>query len=134
MVTAAKKTPASAKSTTDAVIKKPAAKKVVVESKTTAKTTPAATVKKTVAKTPVVKEKKLAPVKTAIAEAKPEIKQSVKKEVAQKTAPVIVSPDHRKHMIATAAYFIAQRRGFSGGYEVQDWITAEIEIDKQLNS
>jgi hypothetical protein len=134
MVTSAKKTPASTKSTTDAVTKKPAAKKVVAETKTTAKTTPAATVKKTVAKTAIPKEKKLTTVKTVTAEAKPEKKPTVKKEAAPKTSPVAVSPDHRRHMIATAAYFIAHRRGFSGGYEIQDWITAEIEIDKQLKS
>ncbi len=134
MVTAAKKTPVSTKSNTDAVTKKPAAKKVVAETKTTAKTKPAATVKKTVAKIAVPKEKKLATEKTVTTETKPEKKQTVKKESAPKSSPVSVSPDHRRHMIATAAYFIAHRRGFSGGYEVQDWITAEIEIDKQLKS
>jgi hypothetical protein len=134
MVTAAKKTPASPKSTAKAVTKKPVAKKVVTETKATAKTTPAATVKKPVAKTVVAKEQKLTTTKTATVAAKPEIKQPVKKEAAPKTTAVSVSADHRKHMIATAAYFIAQRRGFSGGYEVQDWISAEIEIDKQLKS
>jgi hypothetical protein len=134
MVTAAKKTPSTTKSSADAVTKKPAAKKVVAETKTSAKATPAATVKKPVAKVAVPKEKKLTTAKPITAEAKPEKKQTVKKESAPKTSPVAVSPDHRRHMIATAAYFIAHRRGFSGGYEVQDWITAEIEIDNQLKS
>jgi outer membrane biosynthesis protein TonB len=134
MVTAAKNTPASPKSTASTVTKKPAAKKVVAETKTTAKTTPAPTVKKPAAKVAVAKDKKVVTTKTAKVEAKPEIKQTVKKESAPKTATVSVSSEHRNHMIATAAYFIAQRRGFSGGYEVQDWISAEIEIDKQLKS
>jgi hypothetical protein len=37
-------------------------------------------------------------------------------------------------MIATAAYYLAERRGFSTGYEMQDWITAEAQIEAQLNS
>jgi hypothetical protein len=32
-------------------------------------------------------------------------------------------------MIAEAAYFKAQQRGFVPGYEVQDWLDAEREID-----
>jgi hypothetical protein len=37
-------------------------------------------------------------------------------------------------MIATAAYFLAERRGFSGGYEMQDWISAEANIDSKLKA
>jgi hypothetical protein len=37
-------------------------------------------------------------------------------------------------MIATAAYFLAERRGFAGGYQMQDWIAAEAEIDAQLKA
>jgi hypothetical protein len=143
MVTAAKKTPAATKGTTDAVAKKPiakkpVAKKVVAEPKASAKTSTDATLKKTVAKPATPKVKKVVTAKAAAVEtkveSKPEKKQPVKKAAAPKTSVLAVSPDHRKHMIATAAYFIAQRRGFSRGYEVQDWITAEMEIDKQLKS
>lgn len=34
----------------------------------------------------------------------------------------------RRDMIATAAYFRAQRRGFEPGYELEDWLAAETEI------
>jgi hypothetical protein len=35
-------------------------------------------------------------------------------------------------MIAEAAYFRAQRRGFQGGNPLEDWLAAEAEIDGVL--
>ena len=35
----------------------------------------------------------------------------------------------RLRMIAEAAYFRAERRGFAPGGEAEDWLTAEAEID-----
>lgn len=35
-------------------------------------------------------------------------------------------------MIATAAYFIAEQRGFVAGHEEEDWYRAEATIDRQL--
>ena len=35
----------------------------------------------------------------------------------------------RQEMIAIAAYYRAERRGFSGGDAMQDWLEAESEID-----
>jgi hypothetical protein len=43
-----------------------------------------------------------------------------------------VDPLHRQAMIATAAYFRAERRGFSGGNPLDDWLQSEAEIDRQL--
>ncbi|HXH65111.1 MAG TPA: DUF2934 domain-containing protein [Mariprofundaceae bacterium] len=34
----------------------------------------------------------------------------------------------REHMIAEAAYYKAEKRGFSGGDHVRDWLEAEAEI------
>lgn len=34
----------------------------------------------------------------------------------------------RRAMIADAAYFRAERRGFEPGHELQDWLAAEIEV------
>lgn len=34
----------------------------------------------------------------------------------------------RRDMIATAAYFLAERRGFEPGHEVDDWLTAELQV------
>ncbi|OGA53663.1 MAG: hypothetical protein A3F74_02290 [Betaproteobacteria bacterium RIFCSPLOWO2_12_FULL_62_58] len=41
-----------------------------------------------------------------------------------------VSPEERLRMVAEAAYFRAERRGFATGGEVDDWIQAETEIDR----
>jgi hypothetical protein len=35
-------------------------------------------------------------------------------------------------MIACAAYFRAEKRGFECGYELEDWLGAESEIKRQL--
>lgn len=42
------------------------------------------------------------------------------------------SEELRKQMIANAAYFRAERRGFAGGDPVADWLEAEAEVDSQL--
>ena len=39
----------------------------------------------------------------------------------------------RDNMIAEAAYFIAENRGFSGGDTEQDWYEAENKIDRFLD-
>jgi hypothetical protein len=41
-----------------------------------------------------------------------------------------VSPEERRSMIAEAAYFRAERRGFAVGGELEDWVQAEGEIDR----
>jgi hypothetical protein len=40
----------------------------------------------------------------------------------------------RQAMIAKAAYFRAQRRGFRPGHELDDWLAAETEVDRQLHA
>ena len=40
-----------------------------------------------------------------------------------------VNEDQRRQMIAEAAYFRAERRGFSGGDPATDWIEAEAIIE-----
>ena len=37
----------------------------------------------------------------------------------------------RAALIAAAAYYIAERRGFVPGYELADWLAAECEIDRE---
>jgi len=50
---------------------------------------------------------------------------------AMTVAPHIATPNHQT-MIAEAAYYAAQRRGFVPGFELDDWLTAEREIEKML--
>jgi len=45
-----------------------------------------------------------------------------------------VSPEERYRMIAEAAYFRAEKRGFVGGDIAEDWVQAEAEIDRMLQS
>ena len=45
-----------------------------------------------------------------------------------------VTREQRQHMIAEAAYFRAQQRGFQYGDPQQDWLAAEAEVDQMLDS
>ena len=58
-------------------------------------------------------------------------------ERAVRTAPAAdqtlqVSAPERAQMIATAAYFRAQERGFVPGFELQDWLEAEAAVDRLI--
>ncbi len=48
------------------------------------------------------------------------------------TAKWHTDPDTRRAMIAQAAYFRAEKRGFAAGGEEQDWLEAEAEIEALL--
>jgi len=41
-------------------------------------------------------------------------------------------PELREQMIAESAYYRAQGRSFMVGYDLQDWLAAEDEIDRLL--
>ncbi len=43
-----------------------------------------------------------------------------------------ISDEERRRLIAEVAYFIAQRRDFDGGLELEDWLAAEAEVDAKL--
>jgi hypothetical protein len=43
-----------------------------------------------------------------------------------------VSDEERRNMIARAAYFRAEKRQFAPGHEVEDWIAAEADVDREL--
>lgn len=40
----------------------------------------------------------------------------------------------RQAMIAEAAYFLSESRGFEPGWELEDWLNAEWEVDQRLAS
>ena len=59
--------------------------------------------------------------------------------VAGQTPPssvrdVAVSDEMRRSMIAEAAYLRAEQRGFTVGYELEDWLLAEREVDALLSA
>ena len=43
-----------------------------------------------------------------------------------------VGPEKRAALIAEAAYFRAEKRGFAAGHETEDWLAAESEVDARL--
>jgi hypothetical protein len=43
-----------------------------------------------------------------------------------------VTPEERHHLISRAAYYRAEQRSFSPGYELDDWLNAEAEIEVTL--
>ena len=124
MATANKKTADVTAQPEKAAAKKAAAKKAVPATKAAAMK-PVAAVEKAAAP-----KAKKAPVKKVAAD-KPAKTTAAKKK---SDSPVTIAAEHRYHMIATAAYYLAQGRGFAGGYEMQDWISAEAQIDLQIKT
>lgn len=53
--------------------------------------------------------------------------QPIKQDAAAPIQPE-VSDEETLKRIAEAAYYRAQQRGFSPGYEVEDWLAAEAQI------
>ena len=41
-------------------------------------------------------------------------------------------PEDRLEMIAEAAYYRAEKRGFEPGHEVEDWLAAETAVDATI--
>lgn len=52
-----------------------------------------------------------------------------KRRVEKQTASVKIVSEPRQQLIAQTAYFIAERRGFAPGNELEDWLQAEAEIE-----
>jgi hypothetical protein len=46
--------------------------------------------------------------------------------------PKQVSEEERRARIAKAAYLLAERRDFAPGHELEDWLQAEAEVDREL--
>lgn len=98
--------------TTVKATKSTASAKVAEKAKPVAKKAPAA---------------KAAAPKSATMETKPAAKRTSKKPAKG------VTPEQRYLMICEAAYYKAERRGFSPENEIQDWLDAEAEINSLLN-
>jgi len=44
-----------------------------------------------------------------------------------------ITPDQRSQMIAEAAYYRAEQRGFNPDGQVDDWLQAEVMVDEILS-
>ncbi len=45
-----------------------------------------------------------------------------------------LSSEERWRLVAQAAYYRAEKRGFAPGGELQDWIEAEAEVERMIGS
>ncbi len=64
----------------------------------------------------------------ASAEKKPAT--STRKPAAKKTNAAAVNPEHHYRMVEVAAYYLAEKDGFTGN-PVDYWIAAELQISKK---
>jgi Protein of unknown function (DUF2934) len=65
----------------------------------------------------------------------PDVAPMVTRESKQvKASARATSPDERARLIAEAAYYRAESRGFAPGHEVGDWLDAEREVDTRLGA
>jgi hypothetical protein len=65
----------------------------------------------------------------------PRATRTTARSAQPKTRPVptvLIDQDLRRSMIAQAAYYRAERRGFEPGHEAEDWLAAESEVDAAL--
>ena len=67
----------------------------------------------------------------------PELTDNAVMVVLESTRSVVtgsasIDPDVRRQLVAAEAYFIAERRGFASGNELDDWIAAERAVDSRL--
>jgi hypothetical protein len=63
---------------------------------------------------------------------KPSAKMPAPRQGAVGDGRTRLSPEERRRLIAETAYFIAERRGFSAGSELEDWLQAEAEVNRRL--
>ncbi len=59
-------------------------------------------------------------------------KPAASAKVAAKAKKAAVSNGQRRNYVEVAAYYIAERHGFTPGRELADWAAAEAEIDRLL--
>jgi Protein of unknown function (DUF2934) len=48
--------------------------------------------------------------------------------------PPRFSSAEREKLIAEAAYWRAEKRGFAPGFQLDDWLAAEVQIDIEMRS
>jgi hypothetical protein len=59
-------------------------------------------------------------------------KQPKSEAPARERPPSRVSSEEFRAQVAEAAYYLAEQRGFSPGYEERDWLQAETEVMQRL--
>ena len=69
---------------------------------------------------------------SAVSGAKPAVENMAATKSPKKVKKVLVSPEQREVMVAEAAYYLAEKRGFIHGYDLQDWLDAKAQIELVL--
>jgi hypothetical protein len=59
-------------------------------------------------------------------------KAAAKELMAATSFTQFVGPEKRAALIAEAAFYRAEKRGFTPGHEQEDWLAAEAEVDARL--
>lgn len=109
---------------------KPAAKKVAA---VTAVATKEVAPKAPTAKKVVAKKAASAPVAAPVA-ATPAAKTTKVTQKASTACAPLLSSEQRSHYVSVAAFYIAERRGFTLGDPTEDWLAAEAEVDRLIAS
>ncbi|MEO8629516.1 MAG: DUF2934 domain-containing protein [Betaproteobacteria bacterium] len=63
-----------------------------------------------------------------------EAQDSLEDDEPLDSADSALATEELRDMIAEAAYYRAERRGFDGGFELEDWLEAEAEVRSRLAS
>ena len=60
---------------------------------------------------------------------------SVTRTPARESPSLLADPDGatRRELVAVEAYFLAERRGFTPGCELDDWLAAEAAVEARLH-
>jgi hypothetical protein len=67
--------------------------------------------------------------------AAPRVRRTSAKVATEQTGErPLISSEERQRMVAVAAYYRAEQRGFSGGSEVEDWLAAEADVERLLGA
>jgi len=101
--------------------------------KPAAKSATPAAAKPKAAKAPAAKKPAVAKApakKAATTKAAAPAKKVAASAAGQPSAIPVLTPDQRRYYVEVSAYYIAERRGFHGGSEMDDWVQAEAEIDR----
>lgn len=69
---------------------------------------------------------------TAKAKSKTPRKTVTKVNQAETGNTSSISESNRQQQINEAAYYIAEKRGFSSGSEIENWLEAEKQVDEAL--
>jgi hypothetical protein len=69
---------------------------------------------------------------TAPSAGKPAPRKTLGRKKLEAPTASFVGPERRAALIAEAAYYRAEQRGFAPGHETEDWLAAEAEVDAKL--